>query len=371
VRFPLLRLHEGEALPDTEFWDAEKTLPKAAKTLDDVRVVVVYGPPGEFKTTACITDALDANAHGAKVVFAEGEGTHDFSKNRMPVAVKARGLTTRDFENTWRTCPTVPLLTDSDDVGAFIETLRPFGPDIVYLDTLAAASGDTDENSGAFGQLLLATGPIGRIAFELRCTVVAIHHSGKDVSKGSRGHSSLKGNAFGMCLITADKALRTAKKEVEKMRGGEDDFLVGYRISPRGQIPVATKIGRIHGHGQLGGETAGKAMGANLRAMEIGEQLREHGYVGKARGLTYREFAELRVELEDGKSRPPEGSDGFAAFTIKAEDEEAALRNLWTNAEKAAERKKNPIPNPFAEYRDRDCRPGARRSVWVWFAPER
>jgi AAA domain len=354
---------EDEALPELEFWDAEKTLPKSVAPIDEGAVVIVYGPSGDFKTATCVSDALDAIARGAKVVFAEGEGTHGFRKQRLPAACRARGIATSSLRGKWRTCPAVPLLTDAVDVDAFIAAHRQFHPDIVYLDTLAAASGGTDENSAAFGQLLVSTGPVGRICRELRCTVVVIHHTGKDLSAGARGHSSVTGNADGAHFITADKDARTVNKYIQKMRDAADGFSIGYRVTPAEQTPVLTKTGRLDRQSEAAKLTAAQL--ANLRVMQIGEQLREFGAVGEAKAMTYRQFAELRC----GRPRPPQDdAKEFTKWTLEVELDEKELRNWTTRAEAEAKRKKT--PNPFARYCRRVVWPGAEKSILAWFAPE-
>lgn len=62
---------------------------------------------------------------------------------------------------------------------------------VTFIDTLNQASPGSDENSSVDMGLLLAAAK--RIAIESEGIVVLIHHSGKDSSKGLRGHSSMNG----------------------------------------------------------------------------------------------------------------------------------------------------------------------------------
>ena len=60
---------------------------------------------------------------------------------------------------------------------------------VVFLDTLNAATSGLDENSSRdMGEILEAAKTLQRLTGGL---VVLVHHSGKDASKGLRGHSSL------------------------------------------------------------------------------------------------------------------------------------------------------------------------------------
>jgi hypothetical protein len=71
-----------------------------------------------------------------------------------------------------------------------IDTIKASGLAFVAvaIDTLARSSPGADENSGQdMGQINAA---LTDIQSQLGVTVIAVHHSGKDTSKGPRGHSS-------------------------------------------------------------------------------------------------------------------------------------------------------------------------------------
>lgn len=70
----------------------------------------------------------------------------------------------------------------------FHEMLDPVG--VCIIDTLAAAFGGIDENSNDMATVVKIAEYIQR---ELFCPVVIIHHTGKDTTRGLRGHSSLRG----------------------------------------------------------------------------------------------------------------------------------------------------------------------------------
>ena len=62
---------------------------------------------------------------------------------------------------------------------------------MVIIDTLARAMPGADENSAQEVGLVIAGCDLVRDALE--CTVVPIHHSGKDVARGARGTPKLCG----------------------------------------------------------------------------------------------------------------------------------------------------------------------------------
>ena len=286
---------EDADLPDVEFWDSEKTLPRTI----DGSVVVPWGPSGVHKTGLVLCDCLDAIARGAKVVFAVGEGSHGFRKNRVPAIAKGRGIPLKDLRGKFRTCPAVPVLTDPLQVQAFIDAFKDFRPDIVVLDTLSTASGGTEENSNAFGQLLHDNGPCGRIKRELGgALVMPIHHAGKEIGRGARGHSSVECNADGLLLITFDKDSRIVTKEVQKVRDGEAGFDVEYTVSARDQVPVVTKKGRVM-------YSTGPAAEENLVDW-VTITLQRYGIAGDHKALSSEPLARFMLMVSD-PTTPPRG----------------------------------------------------------------
>jgi RecA-family ATPase len=79
-------------------------------------------------------------------------------------------------------------------VVVLIATLRqihnPADELLLIVDTVSRAMAGGDENSSQDMGALIGT--CDRIRAELPCTVLLIHHAGKDTTKGARGHSSLR-----------------------------------------------------------------------------------------------------------------------------------------------------------------------------------
>lgn len=335
-RFTLFEPTKGQDLPDVEFWDAAKTLPKGA-------IIVAYGPSGDLKTTLLICDCLDAADRGARVLFAAGEGSHGFRKHRLPQAIVARGKRPQDYDELWRTCPVVPLLTSNTDVSLFIETVKAFKPNIVIVDTLAAASGGMDENSSAFGSLLTSTGPLGQIRAALGCTVIVVHHTGKDLDRGSRGHSSIKGNADSMWLVTADKAARRISKFIEKMRDGADGFTMGYTYSEG--LPIAKCAGRVD-------KGRDESIRMSNEWLIVRAALEDHGARDLDTGMTTHELACLLV------GRPETLSDN--EYHLAIERREKSL-------DEGSRPKAGRANATYHGLVFRDARPGSKGKKW--FSP--
>ena len=88
---------------------------------------------------------------------------------------------------------------------------------------LAGGNENTSEDMGAFIAL------IKRIAGELGCLVLAVHHSGKDEARGSRGHSSLLG-AIDVEIEIKREANEPGILKLSKQRDGEPGLEFGFDL---------------------------------------------------------------------------------------------------------------------------------------------
>lgn len=81
-------------------------------------------------------------------------------------------------------------LNARDDVNDLEAAIRAVGGfDLILIDTLNRAAPNADENSSAaMSQLVSAT---GKLQAAISGLVILVHHTGKDESRGLRGHSSL------------------------------------------------------------------------------------------------------------------------------------------------------------------------------------
>ena len=84
-------------------------------------------------------------------------------------------------------------IIDSFDIrqhfGDLIETVKEIEPSVIVIDTLNQSAAGCDENSNVDMSLIVSRAKI--IADAIKGLVLLVHHTGKDASKGLRGHSSL------------------------------------------------------------------------------------------------------------------------------------------------------------------------------------
>ena len=86
-------------------------------------------------------------------------------------------------------------LTDSSTFDELLTALKedfPQPPLLVVIDTLSRCSAGIDENNASEIARFLAFADVIQQTFH--CTILIVHHEGKDTQRGPRGSSALKGN---------------------------------------------------------------------------------------------------------------------------------------------------------------------------------
>ena len=180
-------------------------------------LAVLFGPSNVGKTFL----GLDMAAHvaaskpwhghrvdGGLVIFLAYEGGSGI-RNRVHLLARKLGdiplrIVRADF-----------VLCDETGVERLLDLLQELsaqrGPvRQIWVDTLAPAMGGQDENSPeGMGRALRG---IARLRDATGALVVAIHHTGKDESRGARGHSSLRAAADTEII----KAEATKQRDLEK-----------------------------------------------------------------------------------------------------------------------------------------------------------
>lgn len=109
-------------------------------------------------------------------------------------------------------------LNNDELVSMLIEAIKDKPPGIVVVDTLAAASGGANENSGEdMGKIL---DNCRRIHYKTRASILLIHHSGKNADLGARGWSGIKAAVQGEFKVYFDEATSQRVFKDTKQRDG-------------------------------------------------------------------------------------------------------------------------------------------------------
>lgn len=193
-------------------------------------LAAIYGPSGSGKSFLTV-DLGRAISHGnpwfgiktyqATVIYVvlEGEAgiwnrVQALEKAHGPLPPNGFGVITQPFE--------IVKPQDLVDLSAVI----PSGS-VVFIDTLNRAAPTADENSSRdMGEILEAAKMLYRVTNSL---VVLVHHTGKDASRGMRGHSSLFAAVDGAIEVTRDAA-GNRSWAVAKAKDGEDDKTANFRF---------------------------------------------------------------------------------------------------------------------------------------------
>lgn len=187
-------------LPDSEFenrpprqWLIPSLLPKEG-------IALLYGPPGCGKSflsmawSLCIATGRQWLGHPVlqgPVAYIAGEGS--FGIGPRLKAWKSFHQFSGNSGVQW-----FDESLALQDAGNFHELVTAFEEDfetppvLVVIDTLSRCSGGADENSNTEMAKVIASADVLQQRF--RCTVLIVHHAGKDRDRGPRGASSLTGN---------------------------------------------------------------------------------------------------------------------------------------------------------------------------------
>lgn len=215
-RFRLLGSADLHALPPLA-WCVRGVLPAHG-------LASVYGPSGSGKSFL-VLDAAAAIADGAEwfgyrvkpapVVYCALEGEAGF-RVRVAAWEQAKG---RRLPAGLRLVLQSFKLTDPQDVADLAAAVLTAGAGaVVILDTLNRATPEADENASAdMGRILEAAKALQRLTGGL---VLVVHHTGKDATRGLRGHSSLFAALDAAVEVTREGDRREWK--VAKAKDGQD-----------------------------------------------------------------------------------------------------------------------------------------------------
>ncbi len=216
--FALMRRGEVWAMPPVDFLVGD--------LIPERSFAMIYGAPGSGKSFLAIDMALSV-AHGVDwhgkavkqgpVLYIAGEGMGGFGK-RWKAWEMTHG-TAGDPEPDMFLLPTAVNMLDEHDVARLCHTIEEMGRQwsLVIIDTVARSIPGADENAAqSIGVFVQAC---DRVRETAGGTMLAVHHSGKDSSRGARGSNALLG--------ALDTSLQVGKLEdvvtlrVEKQKDAE------------------------------------------------------------------------------------------------------------------------------------------------------
>lgn len=168
---------------------------------------LIYGPPGGYKTFLALHKALEVAATGRPVLWIAGEGAPDVGP-RVSAWALAHDMDPDTLP--FITFDEMPWASDGAMLAEFIADAKAqgFKADLIVLDTVATAMIGMNENDAKDAGLFIGAMKVFRKAFG--SAVLAIHHTGKDDARGTRGSNAIPAgvdSAFEVKANTDTKAV--------------------------------------------------------------------------------------------------------------------------------------------------------------------
>lgn len=224
VRFKVLSAGAFTHLPPPT-WVIKNVLLKA-------ELAVVYGESGSGKSFfaldigGAVARGIDWRGHKTKqgrVIFIVAEGQGGF-RNRLKAYAEQHQL---DLDQLGiGVIGDAPNFLRTDDIKAVIAAVKAWGPaDLIFVDTLARVTPGANENAGE--DMGKAINHCERLHAATGAMVVLIHHAGKDLTKGARGWSGIKGaldTEIEINRLDQDRWARVSKLKDGEGEGAEFPF---------------------------------------------------------------------------------------------------------------------------------------------------
>lgn len=162
------------------------------------------------------------------VIYVAAEG---HLSERVEALMKERGLSDGDLDRFRVVTTNVNLLDAGADLLPLTDEIKKAAAEIggiaaVFLDTLNAMMPGGDENASEDMGAMVAAARL--IMEQAGCSVVFVHHCGKDEGRGARGHSSLRAAVDTEIVVRDGGTFRSVT--VEKQRDGETGAEWAFRL---------------------------------------------------------------------------------------------------------------------------------------------
>jgi hypothetical protein len=210
---------------------ADKSAPLIKGLLDQGAMSVLYGDSNTGKTFV----ATDMAYH-----IAEGLAYAGMTTTKLPIvyvaaeggrAVRKRLLALRakygPSDNFFLIAEPVNLRDPNADTAPLIEAIAKLEmrPGLVVIDTLSRAIAGGEENSSVDMGALVAN--FDRVRAATGAHLLVVHHTGKNLAKGARGHSLLR------AATDTELEVQSGVISATKQRDMDGSWSSGFRLEPR------------------------------------------------------------------------------------------------------------------------------------------
>ena len=239
----LLNIESWDDIEDEPVeWLIDNVLPKKA-------FCALYGPPGSYKSFVAL-DIAEAVATGrawmgrevqaaGAVLYICGEGFGGIGARIKACKMHNR---TQAGAEIYVIRAAINMRSSAEDFDLLVASIKNLVEktgvqfELVQIDTLARAFGGGNENNSEdMGAFIHNAGRIQRM---LGCAMMVLHHSGKDATKGLRGHSSLLGAVDTQLeLLKIDSVPNPSGPiagsgilTISKQKDGQDGVKIGFEM---------------------------------------------------------------------------------------------------------------------------------------------
>jgi hypothetical protein len=222
-RFYLEDETEQEEGKDPE-WIVPLVVPKSS-------TVLLFGPTQSYKSFLALDLALSVasgtDTFGSKptseglVVYAALEGRNNIKKARRRAWKAAKGYD-KSIPNFFVT--TAPMVSQANEIQEFGDQIAKKAAgrqvSVIVIDTLAKSMAGLNENdAGDAGRFIRFC---DSLVETFGCTVIAIHHSGKDAERAARGSSAFIAGFDTVIECKANRGSKTVEAWVRKHKDAEE-----------------------------------------------------------------------------------------------------------------------------------------------------
>jgi hypothetical protein len=287
-RWHFLTLEQLEALPPPK-WLVDGVI-------QEDTIVAIYGPPESFKSFLAIdlvmSVASNRTWHGRDVVagavlYIAAEGALGLTK-RAKAWKAEHGVGSVPFHLMHND---LNLAQEKEAAEFCRQMTAELGPlRMIVVDTLNQTATGADENSAQdMGRYVKS---MKRMRDETGATVVVVHHSGKDATKGMRGSTALLGGMDTTIeVIRPDEEGMAINVKVKKQKDGEKERPMQFSMTKiADSLVLRPTLETVKG-------TVESFIGTPLRDWVAKEVLERGGR------MAFKDLVNARVELTGGKDR--------------------------------------------------------------------
>ena len=211
-----------------------------------------------------------------------------------------------------------PNILEADDISELAASVRAMGGvSLIVIDTLAQVTPGANENTSEdMGKALANAMVLRRVTGAM---VLLIHHAGKDLSRGARGWSGIKGALDVEIEVSRDEMSDVRELRLSKMKDEEDGLRFGFKLEVV-TVGMDEDGDELRSCVAVEAEVQQRATPAEmkLRGTDVKQRGRwQMALIGAVEALAPLPHAEVHVVLDKALSLEPDASEVDSNETAK------------------------------------------------------